>query len=401
MAKNLLSKTNSALRLIPIALAAFVTLASRSFAEDFRWKDGGPGIASTAVSEPGPVFFAVVRIEYTRPDIEITTTKAGNVILSLDTISSQLSTIPRELGSPIAAINGDFYKTENESFSGDPRGLQILRGELISAPTGQAAFWSDEQGKLHGEPVAPHLTVIWPDGHTNLVGLNEEKLPNSAVLYTPRLGGTSFGGSGTDFILESATTNYGAWLPLRAGSTYQARVKEIRKTSITRVARDTMVLSVGPFLARNLSAVTNGTSVQIEASTTPELKGVQAAIGGGPMLVSGGKPIRVHINKGDERHPRSAAGWDEKFLYLVVADGRQQSHSVGVPLYDMSTFLVRLGCKEGINLDGGGSAEVIVNGRIVNRPCYGRERDTANALVVLRKPATPPSEKKSQPATGQ
>jgi exopolysaccharide biosynthesis protein len=38
-----------------------------------------------------------------------------------------------------------------------------------------------------------------------------------------------------------------------------------------------------------------------------------------------------------------------------------------------------------MNLDGGGSAEMWVEGRVVNRPCFGHERDTANALVVVRK----------------
>ncbi len=384
MQNNLRSKTESALWIVAIALAALGLFNSQSAAEDFRWKDGGPGLASTTLSDPGPVFYAVVRIEYTRPDIDLTTTKAGNAVLGLDTVSSQLATIPKELGTPVAAINGDFYKTENESFSGDPRGLQILRGELISAPTGQAAFWRDGKGNLHGEPVVPRLAVIWPDGQTNLVGLNEERMPNNAVLFTPRLGGTSFGSAGTDFVLEAATpTN---WIPFRAGLSYEARVKDIKRSSITRVARETMVLSVGPVLPKNLSAITNGSTIRIDANTTPDLKGVQAAIGGGPMLVSNGKANRVQIFKGDQRHPRSAAGWDEKYLYLVVADGRQ-AHSIGVALDEMSSFLVRLGCKEAINLDGGGSAEVILNGRIVNRPCFGRERETANALVVLRKPA--------------
>jgi exopolysaccharide biosynthesis protein len=47
---------------------------------------------------------------------------------------------------------------------------------------------------------------------------------------------------------------------------------------------------------------------------------------------------------------------------------------------------VKLGCTEALNLDGGGSASMWVNGRIVNNPSQGRERPSANALFLIRAP---------------
>ena len=41
-----------------------------------------------------------------------------------------------------------------------------------------------------------------------------------------------------------------------------------------------------------------------------------------------------------------------------------------------------------MNLDGGGSAELWFNGKIVNSPCYGHERSTATGIVLLRKKKT-------------
>ena len=91
-------------------------------------------------------------------------------------------------------------------------------------------------------------------------------------------------------------------------------------------------------------------------------------------------------------HPIAAVGWNDQALFFVVVDGRQPRLSVGMTLPELASFLIELGCVQAMNLDGGGSAEVLVNGKIVNSPCYGRERNTANALVLLQrdeKPASP------------
>jgi hypothetical protein len=52
---------------------------------------------------------------------------------------------------------------------------------------------------------------------------------------------------------------------------------------------------------------------------------------------------------------------------------------------ELSGFLVKLGCTEAINLDGGGSSCLWFDGKIRNHPCDGRERLVANSLIVLEK----------------
>ena len=88
-----------------------------------------------------------------------------------------------------------------------------------------------------------------------------------------------------------------------------------------------------------------------------------------------------------ERHPRSAIGWNENYFFLVEVDGRQRNLSVGMTLHELASCLVELGCREAMNLDGGGSATLWYNGRVQNRPCDGYERPIANALVVLKRAA--------------
>jgi len=325
----------------------------------------------------------VVKIDRSRSDLELITTHARGTALGLATLTEQINSVPAIVGKPIAAINGDFYRTEQEPYAGDPRGIQILQGELLSAPSGKTCFWIDPQGNPQMTNVLSQFKVTWPDGRQTTFGLNEERDYGPAVLYTPRLGSSTRTTGGRELILERDATS--EWLPLRAGQIYSARVRDVRETGNTRLSRDIMVLSLSPDSLSRVPTVEPGAMLKISTATSPDLKGVRTAIGGGPVLVHDGKAQPGRVNKSLERHPRSAIGWNEKSIFLVEVDGRQGGLSIGMTLPELAAYLVKQGCDEAMNLDGGGSAEVWVNGQIANSPCFGRERSTANALVVVQK----------------
>jgi exopolysaccharide biosynthesis protein len=52
---------------------------------------------------------------------------------------------------------------------------------------------------------------------------------------------------------------------------------------------------------------------------------------------------------------------------------------------ELAALLSRLGCTDAINLDGGGSSTLWLDGHIMNSPSDGRERRVANSLVVVSK----------------
>jgi exopolysaccharide biosynthesis protein len=71
------------------------------------------------------------------------------------------------------------------------------------------------------------------------------------------------------------------------------------------------------------------------------------------------------------RHPRAAIGLDETRLLAVATEGRAPGEA-GLTLAELAALMAELGACEAINLDGGGSATLVVDGRLVNRP---READ--------------------------
>ncbi len=60
---------------------------------------------------------------------------------------------------------------------------------------------------------------------------------------------------------------------------------------------------------------------------------------------------------------------------------------------ELAELMLRLGARSALNLDGGGSSEMVVNGVVATRPSDGQERPVSNALVVLpgADRAAPPS----------
>ncbi|MEP0841674.1 MAG: phosphodiester glycosidase family protein [Phycisphaerae bacterium] len=92
-------------------------------------------------------------------------------------------------------------------------------------------------------------------------------------------------------------------------------------------------------------------------------------------------------------HPRSAAGIsrDGRYLILMTIDGRQPGYSEGASKAEAAEWLKRLGAWDAINLDGGGSSTLVLEGPdgkplVLNQPCGpppGTLRRVANHLGVF------------------
>ncbi len=115
-----------------------------------------------------------------------------------------------------------------------------------------------------------------------------------------------------------------------------------------------------------------------QLGATPEGDVLQA----GPLLVLGGRPAvsdgldaegfsaAAHqfdsdITRG--RYPRAALAVAGERLLTVACDGRTK-RDAGMTLAELAAALVKLGATDALNLDGGGSASLIYDGRLINRP---------------------------------
>ena len=107
---------------------------------------------------------------------------------------------------------------------------------------------------------------------------------------------------------------------------------------------------------------------------------VATAVSCTPQIVREGQALpNLTQIQGDRLHPRTAIGYDRsrRTLILVVVDGRQGGYSEGVTLGELANLMVEAGAWDAMNLDGGGSSTMVVEGaagrpRILNRPIHGR-----------------------------
>jgi hypothetical protein len=134
-------------------------------------------------------------------------------------------------------------------------------------------------------------------------------------------------------------------------------------------------------------AAQNGPVTSTAANSDPTWKDLKAmgvtgrkwkmetAIAGGPALVYEGKKHLYHkeermfVNGENDRHPRTAMGYtpDGKLVILVV-EGRNPGVAEGASLHHLAEILVQLSCTEGLNLDGGGSSCLLINGKETIKP---------------------------------
>ena len=146
--------------------------------------------------------------------------------------------------------------------------------------------------------------------------------------------------------------------------------------------------------------------VKEKSTSTKELlaAGVWNMASFGPALVDGGRvlsgidEVEIDTNLGNGsiqgRHPRAGIGMvaPNHFLFIVV-DGRAKGYSRGVKMKEFAEIFRSRGAQVAYNLDGGGSATLVFNGKLVNLP-RGKadERPTSDIFYIpsaLEPPAPP------------
>ena len=104
-----------------------------------------------------------------------------------------------------------------------------------------------------------------------------------------------------------------------------------------------------------------------------EIRDTCTAVAGFAIILRAG----ANVGRDDALHPRTAAACsqDGRTLYLMVVDGRQPGYSEGVTTRELADWLLCLGAWDGLNLDGGGTSAMAVEGpdgepRLLNRPIH-------------------------------
>ncbi len=331
-----------------------------------------------------PISIWLLRLDPSR--IRLRAALANDEVMGTETVAE---TATRH--GATAAINAGFFLP-----NGDPAGLFKLSGQLISdtrRPRGAVGIIpsGSRQELLFGRLTATMSLVVHrrPGARTTMVvdGVDTTRLRGRLMLFTPAYH------EHTDTAPGGLEWSVGGRPARVLGGPFPDGKAVIPK--------DGFVLSYGGRSPPvGLSSLKEGTRVDLVPRYSP-LSGDAAAwaaatdiIGGAGLLARDGHYIEdwraEEFGPGfaENRHPRTMIGRDaDKTIWLVAVDGRQPALSAGMTLNELQSLARRLRLTDALNLDGGGSTTMWVQGHVVNKPSDAAgPRKVSDSLLVFPVP---------------
>jgi len=293
--------------------------------------------------------------------------------------------------STVAGINGDVFSVAD----GRPHGITLTGGRLLTPPTGdRSSIGFGADGSLRVERV--QFFGTWQGtGQRRPLTLNGVPGPNGVGLFTPSWGPTTPPVAGA---LVAVVHPFPTAVP---NAELRGTVVAVGQNGPVAIPPDGAVLVArGSSVPRLAEEAPPGGGVTVRLLLSPSWGDVPEAIGGGPLLVRGGRAIFRHGEVFPttllQRGPRSAvAQLRDGRILLVVVDGKRRGYSVGMTNFDLAQALVRLGAVTAAALDADDSSAMAFDGTLLSRPSDpSGERAIANALLVTYAGvyAAPPSE---------
>jgi hypothetical protein len=345
-------------------------------------------LESPALVDPaGPISIWVLRLDPKRIDLQAAL--ANDEIMGVETVAGLA-----ERHKPIAAINAGFFLP-----NGDPAGVMTIDGRLVSdtrRPRGAVGISRDKDGvklafarlRATASLVLQNSPAARKDGPATVTvpidGIDTTRLRGQLMLFTP------------SYHADTDTAKGGLeWVIDRRGR----MVSGPHPGGKTKIPPGGFVLSFGGDVAPEpLRLLGRSTRVRLDVSYDPvegEPKSwllAQDIVGGAGLLIRDGRDVEdwsiERFNQGfaENRHPRTMIGTSaDNTIWLVTVDGRQPEQSVGMSLVELRALARRLGLVNALNLDGGGSTTMWVQGQVLNRPSDPTgPRKVSDALLVYR-----------------
>ncbi|MBS6602476.1 MAG: phosphodiester glycosidase family protein [Brachyspira sp.] len=276
-----------------------------------------------------------------------------------------ISTIAKNTNS-IVAINGTYFKPQ----TGVPLGTLMIDGKMFTGPVYDRVAMGIFDNGFDMARVQFNSFLKASKSFVKLDNINQPRMLSTHVIaYSNDWGKTS-----------PASPKYGFQIAIKDNKIVGASYSSL-------AIPDGGYVIVGP--AKILRPLAYEKRVKLEISTTPDWKNVKHIISGGPYLV---KNSEVFVDMTAQKlgavggkNPRTAIGYTkDNNMIMVTVDGREGS-SVGMTLMQLAGFMKSLECVNAMNLDGGGSTVMYVNGKIVNKPQVHGGISLSNALVLSKK----------------
>lgn len=298
----------------------------------------------------------------------------------------------------IAAINAGFFRLDSSIFGGDAVGILQIDGKLLSESSNNRIAIGITNGKDKTEVNFGHLDTklslnLGIDSSISVSGVNRERKSDEVVIFTPEFGQTTLTTpNGSEFLVKTSIKNPFVGNVIKISKDKGS--SPIQENHFIISANGEKSKELGYFFKKLMSVVRFSIQFNVmEKEKQIFFSKAEDITNGVPQLIKNGKiEITWEQEKASKsfyetKHPRTAVAKlkDGRFL-MVTVDGRSES-SGGINLEDLAKLLLEFGATDAMNLDGGGSTTMFLDGKIVNKPSDKEgERKVSDAiLVTLRK----------------
>lgn len=310
-----------------------------------------------------------VRINVVEVDMKLAKDLELTPALSSDTTLQSRRTITTiaKNKNAVVALNGTYFKPQ----TGVPLGTLMINKKMYTGPIYDRVAMGIFDNGFDIARVQLNASVSGSGKTIPVNNINQPRMLSTYVLvYTSEWGKYS-----------PYAPKYGMGLQVVEGKITKASANPIE------IPQNGYVIS-GPKSV--LQPLLDKKDAELIINTNPEWKNVKHIISGGPYLVRNSEVFvdmtAQKLGAIGGRNPRSAIGYTaDNNLILVAVDGREGS-SIGMTLMELASFMQSIGCTNAMNLDGGGSTVMYVNGQVVNKPQMKGGIPLSNAIVFSRTP---------------
>ncbi|MCC7308549.1 MAG: phosphodiester glycosidase family protein [Acidobacteria bacterium] len=303
----------------------------------------------------------------------------------------------------IAAINAGFFRLDSSKFAGDSAGVLKIDNELLSESLNDRIAIGIENGKSKTSVMFEHIqyrkAIAYNDISRRIDGVNRQPKPQELVVFTSGLNTPIDEKLHTEIVLEECSnfckrasvleTHGGLTVPdggyiivFGAEADKEYMVNYFERTANQRSNYPTFLFDVA-----QLHDKPGKLAEKFRKYAEDITNGVSRLIRKGKIDITW-EQEKAGKAFAETRHPRTAVAKLKggKFLMITV-DGRQPGVSVGMNLQELAEYLLSLGAVDAMNLDGGGSTTMFLDGKVINTPSDKEgERKIGDAiLVTLRK----------------
>jgi exopolysaccharide biosynthesis protein len=324
------------------------------------------GISYKRVSEMrsfGPITYHVMDVNLSDPKVSVGVVSGEDRIGAREALSSMA-----ERKGAAAAINGGYFQMED----GKPIDFLVIGGKVLTLPERYRGFFGLTRAR---KPVflqpRVEMTLSVNGGHPwSVHRLNMPPKEEQVAVFTPEFGATT----GTSPERREAAVVGGKVVSISDGG--------------GAIPPDGFVVS-GDSMNLLFDVLETGDTVVRSVTSYPDISDVADGVTAGPLLIRNGivqnsltEDFNITSVIVAKRNPRTAVGRAKNnHLLFVVVEGRSV-RSAGMLIGELAELMKSLGSVDAINLDGGGSSEMIIGDKIMNDLSDGKERPLANAFMI-------------------